>query len=412
MSLIISVPKGNRLHIGAYGRCNVGKSSTLNALTRQRLAIVSDAPGTTTDPVEKDVEILPLGPVRLIDTAGIDDEGVLGKERAAKTRETFGRVDVALIVLDATREDSAWGLPEEELVEEFRRRNVPIAVLVNKSDAVADSVVDRLVSLAQSKGCSALAFSANDPDSSKYGIARFREVLTRLVPEECLSSPPIVSDLVPPGEFVVLVTPIDKEAPKGRLILPQVQTIRDLLDAQLGVAVVQEDMLAEALKRVRPALVVTDSQAFRNVASIVPESIALTSFSILFARQKGDIQTLIAGARSIGSLGVSSRVLIAEACAHHPVEEDIGTVKIPRLLRAKFGDDLRVDHVQGRDFPSVDDLRAYDLIVHCGACMFNRREMATRIARALEARTPITNYGLTIAYLTGVFDRAVKPLGF
>ena len=406
----LSTPKGLRLHIGVCGRRNVGKSSTLNALTRQSLSIVSDVAGTTADPVEKAVELLPIGPVVFIDAAGIDDVGALGEKRVAKTRQTFDRVDLALIVVDAARGDDAWDEFEESLVDDMKTRSIPVLVVVNKIDAAERERVDSICSYLASRDLPAVPFSAKADAEAKIGAPKLREALTKIAPDAFFTPPPIVSDLVEPGSFVLLVTPIDKEAPKGRLILPQVQTIRDLLDADLGCVVVKENMLVEALKRYKPALVVTDSQAFKTVAASTPDDVPLTSFSILFARQKGNLSVALAGARAIDALTEKSRVLIAEACAHHPIEEDIGTVKIPRALRKRVGDGLTVEHVQGHDFPDVDALRQFDLIIHCGACMFNRRETLARIGRALEAGTPITNYGLALAALNGILDRAVAPL--
>ncbi len=407
----LPTPKGFRLHVGVFGRRNVGKSSTLNALTRQNVAIVSDVPGTTTDPIEKAFEMAPLGPLLLIDAAGIDDDGELGWERVAKTRAVFDRTDVGIVVVDATRGQDAWGVFEDEIVSELTRRNVPILVAFNKTDSARPDA--GIVAELEAKKTPFVEFSARNDAAAKSGSPKIREALTKLAPEEFLTPPPIVSDLVAPGEFVVLVTPIDKEAPKGRLILPQVQTIRDLLDGDVGCVVVKENLLQAALDRspTPPALVVTDSQAFKTVAEIVPRSVPLTSFSILFARQKGDLKTLIDGARAIDALTAESRVLIAESCSHHPIEEDIGTIKIPRLLRAKAGETLVVERAQGGDFPTVDELRRFDLIVHCGGCVANRRAMLTRIGRALEAGVPTTNYGLALARLNGILERAVEPFG-
>lgn len=407
----ITTPKGMRLCLGAFGRRNVGKSSLLNALTGQEFAIVSEEPGATTDPVERTLEFAPFGAAVVIDTAGIDDFGTLGEKRVAKTKQVFDRVDAALLTLDAALGSSAWSEYETELVEQMRKRGIPVLVVANKADLASSEQLAVAAAKAEGLGLPWTAFSALRPKDEKLGIKALKEALIKLMPEVKNSAVPIVSDLVAPGEFVVLVTPIDAEAPKGRLILPQVQTIRDLLDAKLGCVVVQENMLEEALKRTRPALVVTDSQAFKNVAAIVPKEIPLTSFSILFARQKGDLAAMTAGARAIAKLTPGSRVLIAEACAHHPVEEDIGTVKIPKLLRKRVGEALRIDHVRGRDFPSAEALQNYDLVIHCGACMFNRREMAARIVRAEEAGTVITNYGLTLAFLNGILERAIEPLG-
>lgn len=407
----LATPKGLRLQIGAFGRRNVGKSSTLNALTRQDFAIVSDVAGTTTDPIEKAIELLPIGPVLFIDAAGIDDVGALGQERVAKTRQLFERVDLALIVVDITRGEDVWSDYEEALVEEMRRRSTPILVVVNKTDAVDAPTVDAFLAFLDERGLTGVPFSAKLDGSAKIGAPKLRAALTKLAPGEFLAPPPIVADLVPPGSFVVLVTPVDKEAPKGRLILPQVQTIRDLLDADLGCVIVKENLLEEAIEKYKPALVVTDSQAFKTVDAKTPSEVPLTSFSILFARQKGDLTTMLVGARAIAQLTEDSRVLIAEACSHHPIEEDIGTVKIPRLLRKRVGEELAIEHSHGHDFPDAASLRRFDLIIHCGGCMFNRREMLTRIDRALESGVPITNYGLALAELNGILDRAVEPLG-
>ena len=413
MTIQISVPKSLRLQIGVFGRRNVGKSSTLNALTRQSLAIVSDVAGTTTDPLEKALELQPLGAVLLIDTAGVDDDGVLGTERVAKTRQAFDRADLFLLVIDATLGDDAFGAFEEVLVEEARKRNTPLLVVMNKIDGADEAIVQKLEARLRSYNLTTARFSAKRDFEAKTGAPELREALIKLASESFWEPPPIVADLLAPGELALLVTPIDKEAPKGRLILPQVQTIRDLLDGDCGCVVVKENLLEAVLRRMNPppALVVTDSQVFKTVAALVPETIPLTSFSILFARQKGDLKTLVAGARAIDKLTPTSRVLIAEACSHHPIEEDIGTVKIPRLLRKKFGETLRIEHVQGRDFPDVESMKDFELAIHCGGCMFNRREMTSRIQRALEAGTPMTNYGLAIASLNGILERAVKPLG-
>ena len=404
-------PKGIRLQIGAFGRRNVGKSTVINALMRQNLVIMSEIPGSTTDPVEKACELLPIGPVLFVDTAGIDDEGTLGSERVAKTKSVFDRVEIAMIVVDAMLGKKAWGTFEEQLLAEMKARKAPIVIVVNKTDSATQENVAEIVTMARERGLTAVPFSAKLDLESQFGAPDLCEELIKLVPEQFLSPPPLLSDLVSDGSFVLLVTPIDKEAPKGRLILPQVQSIRDLLDAKLGCVVVQENMLATALEKFAPSLVVTDSQAFRSVAKIVPEETPLTSFSILFARQKSDLKTMITGARMIERLTPTSRVLIAEACAHHPVEEDIGTVKIPRLLRQKVGEDIRVDFLHGHDFPSISELKRYGLVIHCGGCMFNRREMLTRLERANASGTPMTNYGLAIAELIGILERAIRPLG-
>jgi len=394
-----STPKGFRLHMGIFGRRNVGKSSLLNAMTRQSVSIVSDIAGTTTDPVEKPMELLPIGPVLFIDTAGIDDVGALGEMRVARTRQVFDRTDMGIIVV-ATGD---WGEFEEAILAELRGREIPAVVVFNKSDIArpADGLLDKLKAMKVS--CVFTVASAGD------GILDLREALIKNAPEEFLRAPTIVGDLVPAGELAVLVVPIDLEAPKGRLILPQVQAIRDVLDVDAYCMVVKERELRDALERLNrpPAIVVCDSQGFLKVAGDCPNDIPMTSFSILFARYKGDLNEFVRGAMAIEDLRPGDRVLIGEACSHHPIGEDIGRVKIPRWLRQYVGGELHVDSVQGHDFP--EDLSPYKLIVHCGACMWNRREMLSRIIRCRRSGVPITNYGVTIAYTLGIFERALKP---
>ena len=394
-----STPRGLRTHIGLFGRRNVGKSSVLNALTRQEVAIVSATPGTTTDPVEKPMELLPLGPVLFIDTAGVDDEGVLGGQRVAKTRKALERTDLALLVAEA----SAWGPFEEELLAEIRLRSIPVVVVLNKADA-GPAPAGLAESLA-ANGVPAVATSI----PSGAGLDELRQALLAAAPADAVEGRRIVGDLVSPGDVVVLVTPIDAEAPKGRLILPQVQTLRDLLDAGAISVVAKEHELRDALAALArpPRLVVTDSQAFRQVALLTPRGVPLTSFSILFARFQGDLVEMARGVGGIERLRAGDRVLVAEACTHHPVGEDIGRVKIPRWLRAYTGLPLEFETVQGRDFP--EDLTRYGLVVHCGSCMGNRREMLSRLLRGRQAGVPVTNYGLAIACSLGILERALEP---
>ncbi len=394
-----AAPKALRLHIGLFGRRNVGKSSLLNAITRQQVSIVSAVAGTTTDPVEKPMELLPLGPVLFVDTAGIDDEGALGEMRMQRTRAALDRVDLGVVVTEA----GAWGRFEEGLVGELRQRKVPVVIAVNKIDVRPLSEPERL--RLQPVGDALVALSALTGE----GVGDVREALLRLAPADHFDNRRLVADLVPPGEVAVLVVPIDKEAPKGRLILPQVMAIRDLLDGESLALVTQDRELSRALSGLttRPALVVTDSQAFLKVAADVPTGVPMTSFSILMARFQGDLAEQVRGTMAIERLEPGARVLIAETCTHHPVGDDIGRVKIPRWLTQYVGATLDFVHVQGRDFPA--DLSPYRLVVHCGNCTGNRREMLSRIHRCREAGVPITNYGLTIAYSLGIFERALAP---
>jgi [FeFe] hydrogenase H-cluster maturation GTPase HydF len=394
-----ATPKGLRLHIGFFGRRNVGKSSLLNAITRQQVSIVSDVAGTTTDPVEKPMELLPLGPVLFIDTAGIDEAGGLGALRVEKTRQALERTEIAVLVA----EPGVWGEFEEGLLADFAARQTPAVVVFNKTDAAAPdaALVERLRA---SKLRVVLASAITGA-----GLPELREALLDLAPADFIDSPAIVGDLVGPGELAVLVVPIDKEAPKGRLILPQVQAIRDLLDSDALCMVVKERELRTALERLKtpPKLVVTDSQAFLKVAADTPAEIPLTSFSILMARFKGDLTAQVEGTLAIEKLRSGDRILIAEACTHHPIGEDIGRVKIPRWLTQYTGVKLEFETVQGRDFPA--DLASYKLVIHCGACMWNRRQMLSRILQCQHTGVPITNYGLTIAYSLGIFARALEP---
>lgn len=394
-----STPKGFRLHIGIFGRRNVGKSSLLNAITRQNVSIVSDVAGTTTDPVEKPMELLPLGPVLFIDTAGIDDVGSLGELRVSKTRRVFDRTDLGVIVTEPT----GWGEFEERIRGELSSRQVPLIVVFNKCDtAEPDPIV--LEQLAHDK-----TPVVRTAATTGGGVLDFRQALLDNAPADFVNNPSIVGDIVGPGEMAVLVVPIDKEAPKSRLILPQVQAIRDLLDSDAYCMVVKERELRSALERLRtpPRLVVTDSQAFLKVAADTPADVMMTSFSILFARFKGDLVTQVEGAMAADSLRAGDRILVAEACSHHPIGEDIGRVKIPRWLTQYVGGKLDFETVQGHDFP--EDLTPYKLIIHCGACMWNRREMLSRIMRCRQAGTPVTNYGLVIARSLGILERALQP---
>ena len=395
----MKAPKSFRLHIGIFGKRNSGKSSILNSLTNQDVSIVSDIAGTTTDPVEKPMELLPLGPVLFIDTAGIDDLGTLGEKRVAKTMSVFDRTDLGIIVTSFRD----WDDYEQQIIKEFKNRAIPFIVVFNKSDLYPENdAIIRQLNAAKIRFAKTSALK-------QTGIAELRELLLQSVPTDFIERPSILSDLVGPGEAAILVVPIDKEAPKGRLILPQVQSIRDLLDNDSFCMVVKERELREALSRFNkpPKLVVTDSQAFLKVAADTPREIPLTSFSILFARIQGDLNEMVRGAMAIDKLKTGDKILIAEACSHHPIGEDIGTVKIPRWLTQYVGGKLEIDHQRGHDFP--ENISEYKIIIHCGACMWNRCEMLSRIMKAKQACVPITNYGLTIAYSLGIFERALQP---
>lgn len=393
--------KSLRLHIGIFGKTNVGKSAFLNRITNQDISIVSEIAGTTTDVVEKSMELLPVGAVVFLDTAGINDTTALGKERIEKTMKVINRTDVAVIICDYK------GFDEYEigLVKKFEELKIPFMVVVNKSDVeeISDVALEKVKSVV-GENTPILKTSAT---SDKEIVFKFKAKLVKMLPEDFVNSPKIVGDLVPPKSTVILVIPIDKEAPKGRIILPQVQTIRDLLDSDCLSYSVKVSELAEAINNLKesPALVVTDSQAFREVSQIVPENIPLTSFSILFARLKGDLKAFAEGAKAIDELKDGDKVLILESCTHHAIEDDIGRVKIPNLLLKKTGKNLVIENYAGHDLP---DISKYNLIIHCGACMTNKREVLSRILLANEKCIPITNYGMTISYCLGIMDRAMK----
>lgn len=390
--------KSMRLHIGIFGRTNAGKSTIVNKITGQEVSIVSEIAGTTTDVVEKSMELLPAGPVTFLDTAGIDDESELGAKRIEKTKKILNRTDVAVIVCDF----NGFSEYEKNLIEELNTLKIPNIVIVNKLDK-QNILQEKLQEIEQYSENIILSSAKNDSEL----IYKFKENLVKLLPDEFVNSPKIAGDLIPPKSTVILVIPIDKEAPKGRIILPQVQTLRDLLDSDCLSYVVKESELKQALENLKepPALVVTDSQAFKQVSEIVEENIPLTSFSILFARLKGDLQTFVKGAQAIDTLKDGDKVLILESCTHHAIEDDIGRVKIPNWLKKKTGKDLIIENYSGHDFPKIDD---YSLIIHCGACMTNRREVLSRILIASKKGIPITNYGVTISYCLGILPRAIK----
>jgi [FeFe] hydrogenase H-cluster maturation GTPase HydF len=394
---MLDTPKGLRTHIGILGRRNVGKSSLMNALTGQAVSIVSAQAGTTTDPVEKTLELAPLGPVVFVDTAGIDDEGELGALRVEKTRQVLERVDLALVVAGP----EGIGPHEEALITALRAHKTPFMVLFNKAD-LGPAHAASLAAL-QAQNIETLSISA----ASGLGMSRLRECLFKLAPESLIEEPRLVGDLIGPGDLVMLVVPIDLGAPKGRLILPQVQTLRDILDSDAYGMMVKERELANALARLheQPRLVVCDSQVVLKVSADTPAAIPLTTFSILMARFKGDMLRLAEGAGAINGLQPGDRVLISESCSHHAQADDIGRVKIPRWLRQFAGGDIAVDIVAGKDYP--EDLSPYALIVQCGGCTVTRKHMLLRQYRAQQQGVPMTNYGMAISVVQGVLDRTL-----
>ncbi|RHF91485.1 [FeFe] hydrogenase H-cluster maturation GTPase HydF [Roseburia sp. AM23-20] len=391
-------PGSNRLHIGVFGKTNSGKSSFINAFTHQEVSIVADIAGTTTDPVYKPMEISPLGPCVIIDTAGFDDTSELGERRVEKTKLAAEKADIAVIVV--SQPDNEWDITEELKWYQFlKEKNTPVLFLVGKSDI--DPHTEELISYIKEKtGKKALAISAE----TGAGIDAVREELARLVPEN-FGERKITGELVTEEDLVLLVMPQDIQAPKGRLILPQVQTLRELLDKKCLVMSVTTDKLVPALAALKelPKLIITDSQVFGYVYEHKPKESMLTSFSVLFAAYKGDLPYYVEGAKMLDSLTNESHVLIAECCSHAPLQEDIGRVKIPRMLKKRAGEGLTVDIVSGTDFP--ENLSDYDLVIQCGACMFNRKYVLSRIDRAKKQQVPMTNYGVTIAHLTGILDK-------
>ena len=397
-------PSGERIHIGFFGRRNAGKSSVVNAVTGQDLAVVSQVEGTTTDPVKKAMELLPMGPVVIIDTPGFDDEGMLGELRVRKTREILARTDVAVLVVDGTR-----GMCDcdHELLGLFQERKIPYIIALNKTDLIPDSnkpMADH--ETGNSRPENSVAVSAKTGE----GIYALKEKIAdiyRVWKAGQGIEPRLVADLLNRGDQVILVIPIDKAAPKGRLILPQQQVIRDLLDARCSAICIQEDRVRETIDSLRtpPAMVITDSQVFASVQKDVPEEIPLTSFSILMARYKGFLETAVLGAAHIDRLRDGDRVLIAEGCTHHRQCDDIGTVKIPRWLHTRTQKNISIETSSGNEFP--EDLTPYALVIHCGGCMLNGREMQSRIGRAVSQGVPVTNYGTAIAYMNGILRRSI-----
>ena len=392
-------PSANRTHIGIFGKRNAGKSSLINAITGQNYAIVSDVLGTTTDPVLKSMELLPLGPVVIIDTPGLDDEGELGALRIQKAYQILNKTDIAVLVIDAssgiTKEDS-------EILKRIHEKEIPCVIVVNKSDICPNC---NLEDLQLPDSDSAILVSSKTGEH----IHELKELLAQQSSQDTIQKS-IVADLLKPLDFVVLVVPIDSAAPKGRLILPQQQTIRDILEAKASAIVVQETELAETLNSLgkKPKMVITDSQVFKKVSAVTPDDILLTSFSILFARYKGNLKTLVNGASALDSLKNGDRILISEGCTHHRQCDDIGTVKLPNWIRSYTKKEVEFEFTSGTEFPL--DLSSYKMIVHCGGCMLNEREIKYRLKCAEDAKIPITNYGTCIAYINGILNRSLEPV--
>ena len=395
-----NTPIGNRLHISIFGRRNAGKSSLINALTNQQLSVVSNVPGTTTDPVYKTMELLPIGPVVIIDTAGLDDEGELGNLRIEKTYDIMRKTNLAILVVNG--EDGITSF-EREFLKELKSRGIGVVGAVNKCDLVSISK-DTIKKYGETLGIPFVGVSSLTGD----GFEELKKVIAENAKFDD-SQVSIVGDLIHPGDFVVLVTPIDKAAPKGRLILPQQQTIRDIIESDAIAVVTKEHELKETISNLgkRPSLVITDSQAFLKVSADTPDDIPLTSFSIIFARQKGELIEMVKGLKSIENLKSGSKVLIVEGCTHHRQADDIGKVKIPRWIRQMSGGEIEFEWVSGNYFPK--EINGYDAIIHCGACMLNKQEMQYRINYSKENNVPITNYGMLIAHVQGILKRALKP---
>lgn len=394
-----ATPSSERVHIGIFGKRNAGKSSLINAITGQNLAIVSEAKGTTTDPVYKAMELLPLGPVMIIDTPGIDDEGVLGSLRIQKAYQVLNKTDIALVIIDAAVGPSAEDL---RLIERINTKKIPLLIVINKCETINE---DKKTAYQALLSNGKLLFVSAE---QKLNIFELKEAIAQTVPAD-ENKAQIVADLLSPSDFVVLVVPIDSAAPKGRLILPQQQTIRDILEADAAAIVVKENELTNTLQNLgkRPKLVITDSQVFKKVAAETPADILLTSFSILFARYKGNLQTAVQGVTALDSLEDGDKILIGEGCTHHRQCDDIGTVKLPRWIKEYNGKNPEFIFTSGTEFPL--NLSPYKMIIHCGACMLNEREMQYRIKCAVDQNIPFTNYGITIAYINGILKRTVEP---
>jgi len=403
MPTMEKTPKSLRLHIGIFGRTNVGKSSFLNLVAGQDVAITSPVPGTTTDVVEKTMELLPVGPVVFLDTAGLDDGSVLAEARIKKTRKVFDRSDIIVLLTEA----EVWGPYEEQVLTEAEKRKIPAIAVINKTDLKPPSG-EFLAGISEKVG-RIISCSSLDSVNRDKCVNALKEHILDVCPDDFLKPPPLIGDLLPAGGLAVLIVPIDLQAPKGRLILPQVQAIRDALDNDSAVMAVKEREYSAALAKLKvlPDIVVCDSQVVQKMVADTPPGVKCTTFSILFSRHKGDLIAAAKAAAVIGNLKPEDKILIAEACSHHAIEDDIGRVKIPRWLRQYLGMDIRIDVSSGRDYP--ENLKEYKLVIHCGGCMLTRREMLARISKAAEAGVPVTNYGLAISALQGVIRRVLSP---
>ncbi|MGL4912384.1 MAG: [FeFe] hydrogenase H-cluster maturation GTPase HydF [Romboutsia sp.] len=393
-----STPQSVRVHIGLFGKRNAGKSSIINAISNQEISIVSDIAGTTTDPVFRPIEILPIGPCVLIDTAGFDDVGSLGQLRINKSLDILSKTDIALLVVDST-----IGISKDDLslIESFKSKNIPHILVLNKIDALnnnSQQIKNNLVN------CPIVSISAKD----RVGIESLKKEIINTIPKE-FNNFSLLGDLIKPGDFIVLIIPIDKAAPKGRLILPQQQVIRDILDSGAIAIITKEDSLNEILSNLssKPKLIITDSQVFKKVNELSPPDIPLTSFSILFARAKGDLDELVKGCEAIDKLKNGDKILIAEGCTHHRQDDDIGTFKIPNMIKNKTNKNITFDFASGISFSN--DLSKYALVVHCGACMMNKNAMLSRIQTCRELDIPIVNYGVLMAYANNILDKTLKP---
>lgn len=398
-----TTPKSLRLQIALFGRTNVGKSSFLNMLAGQNIAIISPTPGTTTDIVEKSMELLPIGPVVVLDTAGIDDTSELSAKRIEKTDSIFKRADIAVLVTD----NDGWTKYEADIAAKSKKFNIPLITVINKSDLIDTAKID--TAKIEENSDAFMFTSSVESEKREAYVNEFKNIIADKCPQDFLNNPALLSDILPPGEIAVMIVPIDIQAPKGRLILPQVQAIRDALDNDSAVLVVKEREYTHILNSLKnpPALVICDSQVVLKMTADTPNNIPCTTFSILFARYKGDLAEMVKGAKAINKLKDNDKILIAESCSHHAAEDDIGRVKIPRWLRQYTGAELTIDVCAGRDFP--ENIEEYKLIIQCGSCMFTRKETLNRINQAKEKNVPITNYGVCISMLQGVLKRVIEP---